>query len=161
MGYFSWSCEHCSQSLRAPGVGEPHLNEGVAILENGSIIKGNYNGYGVLGPADLRDHQPQVYHAKCWEGAGKPTDWEHESDGADDQGFFVDDERECVECGAILDDGADDDLCDGCYWDSQEEDLDYCMDCGEELDPDSDDGVRCESCLEDMERDEDEEEEDW
>ena len=89
MGFYSWDCEHCGESLKAPYDCEPPWqNKGVAICANGSIIIGGYDGYGKLDDFNITDAHATVYHHKCWVDADKPTDWKGESPGAADQGFF-------------------------------------------------------------------------
>jgi hypothetical protein len=111
--------------------GEFRLNSGVAILPNGTLLKGKYDGYGKLDGRDLGD-EPEVYHEHCWEAAGKPVNYMEASSPADDQGYFVeDDPDECIQCGAELDSSWDDgDLCSNCEPD------DVCPNCFADYDSD-------------------------
>jgi hypothetical protein len=89
MGLFSWRCEVCGVSLRSIlATDKLEEIESVALLESGSIIIGAYDGYGRIEEADIADKDPQVYHKKCWEKAGKPTEYRGASKAAEDQGFF-------------------------------------------------------------------------
>lgn len=128
MGFSSYNCEKCGLSIRAPEVeGQGHeLNQAVALLENGSLIKGDYNGYqSFVGmEMSLYEHAPTMYHRKCWEEAGSPTEYQGESQHAEDQGFFVA-STECEECGCELVEG-ETDICDECEY---AEDDDWCYGC--------------------------------
>jgi hypothetical protein len=100
MGFFSWNCLHCGESVKAP-YGLPReiawQNRVVAIRDGeGSPdkVRGNYDGYGrVLDPSEPEavrlspdlDHPPKVWHERCYSqrpyvvGPSPP---------ADDQGYF-------------------------------------------------------------------------
>jgi len=97
MGFFSWKCKHCNRSiLNTEGVNQKNawMARAVAILASGNILKGDYDGYGRVGGASLPDlmgaQEPDLYHASCWELAGKPTSFKGGSLYADDQGWFYD-----------------------------------------------------------------------
>ncbi|HLU31860.1 MAG TPA: hypothetical protein VK088_08855 [Acidimicrobiia bacterium] len=63
--------------------------DAVVILENGSVIKGEYDGYGRVDSFDIYGAGEGTYwHQKCWEVAGSPTDYRGISDAAPDQGWF-------------------------------------------------------------------------
>jgi hypothetical protein len=69
------------------------MAQAVAIMKGGSIIVGEYDGYGRVDGFEIYDEitlEACLYHKKCWEIAGKPTKFV-ESEGSDDQGFFFDD----------------------------------------------------------------------
>jgi len=94
MGFFSYECKRCGRSiLIVHGVEGGALNEwmreAVAVEENGTILKGTYDGYGRVNDHDLSD-EPAVWHLACWELAGKPTEYPGPSGGASDQGWFYD-----------------------------------------------------------------------
>lgn len=131
MGYFSWNCRHCNLSLRSPDAdSELYLNEGVAILSNGIVLVGRYDGYGNLcdsGEQFPMGDNPDVYHNRCWNDAGRPIEFQGGSDAADDQGFFGHEpvEEECEECGCVLEDG-EEGICNECEWGDDEEWCDGC-----------------------------------
>lgn len=109
MGFFSWECKHCGQSIKSPYQTIPAWhNHATAILSSGSLIQGAYDGYGKIGGADITDTQPTMYHTKCWEAIGKPTDYKGESESARDQGHFYD--SPCDDCGNIDTEAG----CEGC-----------------------------------------------
>ena len=111
MGFFSWNCEVCKQSIKAPYEYPPELTwhtQAVAIMPDGTVYEGLYDGYGRInddedshdlqaqkppydphdGREDWKKGEPTVYHADCYAKAGKPTEYKGPSDNADDQGFF-------------------------------------------------------------------------
>ena len=91
MGFFSWDCKKCGKSIRSvysTDKSDAWMREAVVLEENGSIIKGEYDGYGRVGGYEVDDYDVCMYHAKCWEEAGKP-EYDGPSDGAADQGFFI------------------------------------------------------------------------
>ena len=94
MGFFSWNCKECGKSIRSPYSVDKNTDwmaDAVALLKNGSVIIGEYDGYGRIGGTDLADSAPTMYHHKCWIKAGKP-EYSGESDWAEDQGFFIGDD---------------------------------------------------------------------
>lgn len=109
MGVFSWKCHRCGLSILNTMIDNTHYSKATVILGNGSIIHGEYDGYGRVGIAeDLADHKATWFHTKCWEDAGKPTSFLGQSDWAEDQGHFIDTRRyygcpncsldECEDC---------------------------------------------------------------
>jgi hypothetical protein len=93
MGFYSWDCEVCGHPLISAYALEDKnawMNQGVALFEDGSVMKGEYDGYGRLNDREI-DGCPQVYHEACWHLAGKPTDYTGESESSRDQGYFFDD----------------------------------------------------------------------
>jgi hypothetical protein len=68
--------------------------QAVAITPDGSLLKGEYDGYGSLHSpsgaefSDAVGHITTVWHRACWEAAGKPDDYRGESAYAEDQGWF-------------------------------------------------------------------------
>ena len=105
MGFFSTLCEECQVSIRSPyAVGtNSYQSKAVAITPEGKLWIGTYNGYGVIeGPLACHVGEEPKYitpdcttwHEKCWEEAGKPTDFQGASVNANDQGYFFDDEDE-------------------------------------------------------------------
>ena len=102
MGFFSWICRGCGESIKAPYDVPNKIawqSYAVAIKEskenpyapNGGFQVGLYDGYGkICGPIDDGD---EVWHEHCWEDAGKNVEFTKASDPADDQGFFYDKEK--------------------------------------------------------------------
>jgi hypothetical protein len=98
MGFFSKLCESCGHSLLsiyAANDINQWMTTVVAVLKNGSVIHGKYDGYGRIDDFDvIADHDATVWHRACWEVAGKPTDYRGNSTWADDQGYFFSDEHD-------------------------------------------------------------------
>ena len=95
MGFFSWNCEGCKHPLISRYALEENngwMNDVVILTPNGSVIQGEYDGYGCAGEYDYGDSgaEPQVYHKACWEILGKPTEYTGASENARDQGYFFD-----------------------------------------------------------------------
>ena len=89
MGFFSWNCEVCNKSLKSIyATTDTREIDSVAIMPDGSLIKGEYDGYGSIGAYDIVD-RPQVYHLNCWLQAKLPMEYVKESDDAEDQGYFA------------------------------------------------------------------------
>jgi len=95
MGFFSWQCKGCDESIKAPyGLteGTQWKNEVVMLMPNGTCISGDYDGYGSI-------HQPELtveieygscgefWHSRCYSDANGPA-YTSPSPSADDQGFF-------------------------------------------------------------------------
>jgi hypothetical protein len=83
MGFFSENCQHCGHpALSAFAIDSTNawMNDVVAITPNGSVIRGEYDGYGSVG-----------YHFACWDQLGRPTDYKGPSEDSSDQGWFFDD----------------------------------------------------------------------
>lgn len=98
MGFFSWQCKVCDESIKAPydiPKSMAFQNECVVIEHvnyASKVFIGEYDGYGRVGD-DLWDwsaaeKEPIMYHKKCWEKAGKPLGDLTPSRYAPDQGFF-------------------------------------------------------------------------
>lgn len=96
MGFFSWQCTVCDVSLRSIyATTDKDQIESVALMPNGSLIMGDYDGYGRIGGVDILNHasgKPECYHKKCWVKAGKPETWTEPSEHAQDQGYFYDED---------------------------------------------------------------------
>ena len=89
MGFFSWNCRGCGESIKAPYSLPKEIawqNKAVAIDPDGRIQTGEYDGYGSI--ADRLDDPTEIWHLKCWKEAGKPEHFEQASKYAEDQGFF-------------------------------------------------------------------------
>lgn len=90
MGFFSWDCEKCGKSIKAPyNLPTPIAwqNNCVAICKNGTVIKGPYDGYGRIAGAELVEQKPTMYHQRCWDG---DETYKGESHWSHDQGYFYD-----------------------------------------------------------------------
>lgn len=95
MGFFSWNCKKCGKSIRSPYSIDENTEwmcEAVALLENGSILMGEYDGYGRINDMSVSEMRPTMYHHKCWIADGKP-EYSGESAHAEDQGFFIDEDE--------------------------------------------------------------------
>lgn len=95
MGFFSSDCEGCGHPLLSPAATtriNAWMNRGVSILPNGSIMRGDYDGYGRLGDVDCVGIEPAtVWHAACFKVAGSPSDYRGESRYSADQGWLFND----------------------------------------------------------------------
>ena len=94
MGMFSWDCSRCGHPLLGPAALDPDgmnawMGDSVALSKRGDRIVGEYDGYGRLDSADLMEiaGDPEVYHAACYELAGRP-EFERPSRSSADQGYF-------------------------------------------------------------------------
>ena len=95
MGFFSWNCKGCGH----PMLSEYSSNEGnkwmeqVVVIEGeGSILTGEYDGYGNVNDRAIDwSEEHECYHRACWEKAGKPIDYTEASQSSEDQGYFFDD----------------------------------------------------------------------
>ena len=92
MGLFSWQCKKCDHSIKAPyniPAGWEYMTEAVVLREGKEPVIGEYDGYGRIDAYEINwgDDEPEMWHKKCWENAGKPQ-YSGESDSAEDQGFF-------------------------------------------------------------------------
>jgi len=94
MGFFSWNCKGCGESIKAPYDLPDELawqNEIISIAADNTLVSGNYDGYGRIEgywADDELGRNPEVWHGECWVKAGKPTKYSGASDYAEDQGFF-------------------------------------------------------------------------
>ena len=92
MGFFSWECKGCHESIKAPYDLPQELkwqNDYVALGPGNLFECGSYDGYGEHGR--LPDNV-ELWHTWCWEEQGKPKAYSGASPRADDQGYFY--ERE-------------------------------------------------------------------
>ena len=94
MGFFSWNCRVCGKSVRSTystDESDAWMREVVAIESDGSIVRGEYDGYGRVGFHELvySPNEPDLYHRRCYEQAGTPTKYQGGSHPARDQGFFI------------------------------------------------------------------------
>jgi len=96
MGFFSWNCKVCGHPMLSHyAINEKNawMNNVVVIEPDGSILKGEYDGYGRVNGREmgLGGNNAECYHRACWEKAGKPIDYTEGSESAADQGYFFDD----------------------------------------------------------------------
>lgn len=94
MGFSSSNCEGCEHPLlseRATNEINAWMTQSVAITENGSIIKGSYDGFGNIGNTEEAVYGNTVWHEACWLAAGLPTDFRGESEASYDQGWYFED----------------------------------------------------------------------
>lgn len=93
MGFFSWNCRACGKSVRSAYTNAGHgqwMAQAVVATKSGSIVKGEYDGYGRVGDRefDLNDAGPfTIWHLACWDGV---TAFAGQSESAGDQGHFCD-----------------------------------------------------------------------
>lgn len=91
MGMFSWDCPVCHHSIRSnhsTNKTSQWMAQAVAVLDNGSTLVGEYDGYGRVGSSELDAGDTfALYHHACWTLAGKP-EFTKPSKYARDQGFF-------------------------------------------------------------------------
>ena len=96
MGFFSWNCKGCGESIKAPyGIPESMAwqNDAVCLGADGlSRLAGEYSGYGEIAGYDIPEDGdgPELWHQKCWRDKGEPK-YTGPSDHAQDQGYFYDD----------------------------------------------------------------------
>lgn len=104
MGFFSQNCKRCGHPalhVRCNKI-NAWMTQVVVITPNGSILKGEYDGYGRLTGLGGVDEmattveyaigvENTVYHQACWEVAGKPTEYEGPSEDSADQAYFYTD----------------------------------------------------------------------
>jgi hypothetical protein len=106
MGFYSWNCRGCGESIKAPyDIPEAieWQNDIVALPQDGTPIQGKYDGYGRVViervrffPADYGTSEElhsladpvECWHQRCWEKAGSPKTSTDASPNAEDQGFF-------------------------------------------------------------------------
>jgi len=71
MGMFTWDCKLCGHPLLARECTNDvnvWMNNGVAILSDGSVINGQYDGYGRLDDIEINYiGEPAVFHQQCYE----------------------------------------------------------------------------------------------
>lgn len=97
MGFFSYSCKGCGQSLRsyhAVTKDSSWMQSVVVYLKDGRFFQGAYDGYGRLdtgtGELELMDCEFTAYHQRCWRLLGRPKGFVGQAGHAQDQGFFTD-----------------------------------------------------------------------
>lgn len=104
MGFYSSECKCCSHPLLCKAATNEingWMKNVVVVTPDGSILKGEYDGYGnllgrsgsELGLGDLI-YEASVYHEDCWVAAGKPMEYQGPSRYAADQGWFFGSEHD-------------------------------------------------------------------
>ena len=94
MGFFSWNCKGCGESIKAPYDIPDQIawqNEAVVVNSDNTIASGPYDGYGRIEgfwSDNEFGHEPEMWHGQCWVEAGEPKKYSGPSTHADDQGFF-------------------------------------------------------------------------
>ena len=95
MGFFSWNCRGCNESIKAPYDLPEAIewqNDIVALRVGSGLLRGRYDGYGRVqtdaGLVALPHEGAECWHFRCWEGAGSPKSYTAASPDAEDQGFF-------------------------------------------------------------------------
>lgn len=119
MGFFSKECAECTESIRSPySITEDTawMSQAVAVSESGTISSGEYDGYGNIGSAEggTSLHDATVWHRKCWEDHGRPTEFNGDSPWAADQGYFIDEGRD-EECRYCSNPAEYDGVCEDCH----------------------------------------------
>lgn len=70
----------------------PEMISCVMILSDGTIHKGDYDGYGGIDDEERAYEwaigEPDCYHQSCWEVLGSPIEYTGGSHPAQDQGHF-------------------------------------------------------------------------
>jgi hypothetical protein len=103
VGFFSSKCEGCTKPILSTYANvlpvAAWMAEATVVSPEGTVTAGFYDGYGNV-TAEHPDTLPlgaqgnrallgaTVWHAACWEVAGRPADFRGESADAEDQGFF-------------------------------------------------------------------------
>jgi len=93
MGFSSYKCKSCGITvLTSYSDNYLRMSNVVAIMQDGTVHRGTYDGYGRVDGIEIREVyeiRPQVYHACCYNESelytGGSEDCEH-------QGFFIDEE---------------------------------------------------------------------
>jgi hypothetical protein len=92
MGFFSADCVHCAHPLLSTYASNEinaWMMHAVAITANGSVLVGQYDGYGRIGEIQVPDFpRATCWHYECWQRAGSPAEYRGPSTLSADQGFF-------------------------------------------------------------------------
>ena len=104
MGFYSWQCRGCSESVKAPYDLPKALewqNDIVALQASSELLQGRYDGYGRVVTevgffyersrelwVELPYEGVEYWHHRCWKAAGSPKSYTAVSLPAEDQGFF-------------------------------------------------------------------------
>lgn len=91
MGFFSCLCKGCHHPLLSKMATEKinvWMSDVVVLARRGTRIVGEYDGYGRVDSHEVFEQgEPCAYHRACWVALGKP-EFDGESEGAGDQGWF-------------------------------------------------------------------------
>ena len=91
MGFFSWNCNGCGESVKAPYSLPKEIawqNDCVATTPLANLSRGSYDGYGRINGIDIDSSGAvEMWHQKCWTEAGNPLKYEGASSPTDDQAF--------------------------------------------------------------------------
>ena len=90
MGFFSWNCRGCGESMKAPydlDAADAWQNDVVVITEYG-VLSGDYDGYGRVSGISIPNYSPECWHKRCHIENGAPLTFTKSSDRAEDQGYF-------------------------------------------------------------------------
>jgi hypothetical protein len=98
MGFFSWNCNGCGQSIKAPyQLDELEWQCKTVVKFSGEVYVGTYDGYGKVeldggGEEEIwgGGEEPEMWHSRCWDGKFTGTP----SESAADQGYFFDYDEE-------------------------------------------------------------------
>ena len=91
MGFFSWNCRGCGESMKAPYDLPDEIewqNRVVVHTEDHRTLIGRYDGYGRVAYTDIDSDNPDCWHFECHQAKGGPGKYIQSSDYADDQGYF-------------------------------------------------------------------------
>ena len=91
MGFFSWNCRGCGESMKAPydlDAADAWQNDVVVITEDNDLISGAYDGYGRVSCEDITYYKVECWHKRCHTEHGSPLTFTKSSDYAEDQGYF-------------------------------------------------------------------------
>ena len=91
MGFFSFDCRGCGESMKAPYDLPQELqwqNDVVIITEDNDLISGDYDGYGRVSCVDITDYKFECWHHQCWMNHDQPKTFTEMSKGSRDQGYF-------------------------------------------------------------------------
>lgn len=103
MGYFSKCCAKSFLPVVVPALGFPELNEVVALLPDGRVFEGAYDGYGCVGGANLQQEFDEVKLVLKSRYAGESFEDLGVSIREPGQGYFLNYEflRECLKRGSF------------------------------------------------------------
>ena len=92
MGFFSADCVHCTHRLlstHASNEINAWMMHAVAITATGSVLVGQYDGYGRIDEIEVTDFtHATCWHYECWQRAGSPAEYRGPSTLSAGQGFF-------------------------------------------------------------------------
>jgi len=95
MGFFSFDCKECGHPMLSGCATSPINNwmrQVVVIEEDGTILQGEYDGYGRVGEVAIAwPMKASCYHSACWTVNGAPSKYAGQSESSEDQGYFFSD----------------------------------------------------------------------